>query len=153
MQAVYLTFGLQRQLAGVARAAAWLGLWFALSARARHWAARAAQWQEEAGTAIWSDEFSGIHGVVWRLLLSYVLLQVAGLASAVAGKALALQFHHENHFERMQARRPCHLPPHARLLLGRHPGSNAGQRSNLVSADSACVRCPALCRAVAHPDH
>jgi hypothetical protein len=104
MQAIYLTFGLQRQLTEVAQSAAWLGVWFGLTAEARDRAERSAAWSVLAGTAIWSREFLRVHALVWRLLLTLLLFRCAGFLSAVAGKVLSLQFHHANHFERMQAR-------------------------------------------------
>ena len=105
MQAVFLTFGLHRQLTYTLRTALWLGLWFIVTIRPRHWAVQADGWNDNAGKPIWEATFLRVHALVWRLLLTFLLYTIVGLMSATAGKMLSLQFHHKNHFECMQVRR------------------------------------------------
>lgn len=104
MQALYLTFGLQGQLALVLRAAAWMGIWFGIAETPRSWAADASKWNALAGQTVWRPVFLQVHSTMWRLLLAFTLFKGTALLSAVAGKALSLQFHHANHFEQMQVR-------------------------------------------------
>jgi hypothetical protein len=117
MQAVFLTFGLNRQLAYTLRAALWFGLWFAITSRPRSWARQAESWREAAGKSIWEPTFLRVHSIVWRLLLVYLLYKMAGLLSSAAGKALSLQFHHKNHFARMQV---CFVNMHGLLFASVH---------------------------------
>jgi hypothetical protein len=108
VQVVFITFGLHRQLGYVVRAAMWMGLWFGIGAAPLNWAQKASNWNDKAGEAVWTEAFLDVHRVMWKVLLSFLLYTVTGLLSAVAGKALSLQFHHANHFERMQVRlTPC----------------------------------------------
>lgn len=109
-----LAAGLHRQLAYTLRAATWFGLWFAIAARPLDWAKKADEWHKQSGQPIWESSFIRAHSVVWRLLLTFLLYTIVGLLAAAAGKALSLQFHHKNHFERMQARR---LPQRVHIAL------------------------------------
>jgi hypothetical protein len=102
MQGVFLTCGLNKQLAYTLRAGLWLGIWFALTARPRAWAEEAEAWKGAAGREVWKPTFIKVHALMWRLLLVFLLYTVVGLLAAAAGKALSLQFHHQNHFARMQ---------------------------------------------------
>ena len=104
MQAVYLTFGLQHQLGHCFRTFAWLGIWFALADTPLMWDEQSYSWNAQAGTTIWRPKFSSAHSTIWRCILVYALFNVCGLLSAAAGKALSLQFHEANHFEKMQVR-------------------------------------------------
>ena len=106
VQAIFVTFGLHRQLGFVIRAAIWLGLWFAITRLPRQWADSADQWNAAAGHGqqVWNTDFDDFHGIVWKLLLAYLFLNVIGLLAAAAGKALSLMFHHHNHFDKMQVR-------------------------------------------------
>jgi hypothetical protein len=80
----------------------WLGIWFAAAAVPKTWAEASKEWNDESNKQDWTKQFLKVHGVVWRLLLPYVLFSVVGLLSALAGKLLSLQFHHKNHFQRIQ---------------------------------------------------
>jgi hypothetical protein len=102
VQALYLTFGLQGQLALVLRAAAWMGIWFGIAETPRSWAADAHEWNALAGQTVWHPIFLRVHSTMWRLLLVFTIFKGTALLSAAAGKALSLQFHHANHFEQMQ---------------------------------------------------
>jgi hypothetical protein len=102
LQVVFLTFGLHRQLGHVLRNCMWFGIWFALVKDPKNWAEDADAWNDQANETVWTDDFLKVHNVVWRLLLSYMLYSIVGLLSALAGKLLSLQFHHENHFHRIQ---------------------------------------------------
>ena len=106
--AIFVTFGLHRQLAYMLRAALWLGMWFAITGRPRSWALQADDWEQKAGRPLWKPTFLKVHAIIWRLLLTFLLYTIVGLLSAAAGKALSLQFHHKNHFERMQVLFRCH---------------------------------------------
>lgn len=97
--------GLHKQVGNVIGAAAWLGIWFPISAVARSWARHAPTWRVEAGRDVWSDDFLRVHRLIWRLLLVYLIFRIFELAAAAASKWLALQFHDKNHFERMQVHR------------------------------------------------
>lgn len=103
LQGVFLTCGLNRQLAKTLRVALWFAMWFVISSRPRSWARQAEAWQDAAGRRIWSSEFSRVHAIMWRLILSYLLFSLVRLLAAAAGKALSLQFHHRQHFTKMQA--------------------------------------------------
>ena len=104
-QVVFLTFGLHTQLAYVIRNGMWLGIWFALASRPLRFADLAKQWNREGNDGrLIEEDFGKAYDIVWKLLLCYVLYSVAGLIAAAAGKALSLQFHHDNHFAQIQAR-------------------------------------------------
>jgi hypothetical protein len=102
LQIVFLTFGLHRQLGYVLRNSMWFGIWFAIAQVPKSWADSSDEWNDQANETVWTEQFLRVHRIVWRLLLSYVLFSVAGLLAALAGKLLSLQFHHENHFQRIQ---------------------------------------------------
>jgi hypothetical protein len=61
------------------------------------------------------------------------LFRMAGLLSAVAGKALSLQFHHVNHFERMQVR-ACNSIVHEVRSLDK-------EKRPCTGCYSACIHC------------
>jgi hypothetical protein len=108
--AVYLTFGLQHQLSYTLRAFTWLGIWFALAQKPLDWAERTSGrygWNARAGRRVWRSQFIHVHHIVWRCILVFALFSVTKLLSAAAGKALSLQFHEANHFEKMQVRSAC----------------------------------------------
>jgi hypothetical protein len=80
----------------------WLGVWFPISFVARSWAKQASKWNTQARQTVWNNHFLSVHALVWRLLLVYLLRNVFSVAAAAISKWLSLQFHHRNHFERMQ---------------------------------------------------
>jgi hypothetical protein len=104
VQGVFLTCGLNHQLTHTLRAGLWFGVWFAITIRPRSWAEEAEGWNKAARKEIWMPTFIRVHAIMWRLLLSYLLYSFVGLLAAAVGKALSLQFHHKNHFARMQVR-------------------------------------------------
>jgi hypothetical protein len=101
-QVLIFSVGLHHQVGHVLHAATWLGVWFPISFVARSWARQAPHWNTQAGQAVWSNHFLSVHAIVWRLLLVYLLRNVFSVAAAAVSKWLSLQFHHRNHFERMQ---------------------------------------------------
>jgi hypothetical protein len=106
VQAVFLTFGLHTQLAYLLRSSMWLALWFAVMNTPLSWAKDASVWNDlaERRESVWSEEFEKAHRIVWKLLASYVIYTFLGLLRSATAKYLSLQFHHKNHFERMQVR-------------------------------------------------
>ena len=82
-----------------------MGVWFALAERPLNWADKARGefgWNAQAGAIVWRSKFHDVHDIMWRCLLIFALFTVCRLLSAAAGKALALQFHESNHWERME---------------------------------------------------
>jgi hypothetical protein len=98
VQALFLTFGLHVHLGLVLRNAMWLGTWFSLTERPLMWAREAEMANRK--------EFQTAHAYTVRALVALLILSIFSLLRAGLAKFLSLQFHHKNHFERMQVGTP-----------------------------------------------
>jgi hypothetical protein len=106
VQALFLTFGLHVHLGLVLRNAMWLGTWFSLTERPLMWAREAEMANRKAGDEVWTNEFQTAHAYTVRALVALLILSIFSLLRAGLAKFLSLQFHHKNHFERMQVGTP-----------------------------------------------
>jgi hypothetical protein len=102
MQAVFLTFGLHVHLGRVLQIGLWLAAWFIVTKLPRHWARKAQQHNELAKRTVWTAEFMTAHAYVTKALIALTLLAALALLRTGFTKFLSLQFHHQNHFDRMQ---------------------------------------------------
>jgi hypothetical protein len=102
MQAVFLTFGLHVHLGRVLQLGMWMALWYILMKFPLQWARDAKQNNALAQRTVWTDEFTTAHSYVTKTLIALMLLATFTLLRKGFTKYLSLQFHHQNHFNRMQ---------------------------------------------------
>lgn len=129
----FVAFGTRKQCVAFVRACLWFAIWFPLTAQARHWAENANTWNALQGSLsgeriVWDDGFATANFYIWRLLLVYVLFTLCAMLAAIAGRALSLTFHSDDHFDRMNTylanenaiqklTQPCQVPDTIDLTL------------------------------------
>lgn len=125
----FVAFGTRKQCVAFVRACLWFALWFPLTSQARLWAGMSAIWNDlQTSPVVWQDEFETVHFYVVRCLLVYVLFTFCSMLASIAGRALSLSFHSEEHFERVHSyianekaietlTQPCHVQETLELEL------------------------------------
>ena len=131
----FVVFGTRKQCVSFIQACIWFSIWFPITAQARQWAVLSYSWKHlNNDSTVWPSTFLDVHFYVWRALLVYVLFTLCSVLAAIAGRALSLKFHSEDHFDRIKTyianekviqmlTQPCRVPESIDLDLRDGGGS------------------------------